>query len=112
VIAKEIPLEIETYKGMKWCTKDTYICDEDPPCMIIDYVYCGKKGLIDVIIRRSYLTYYTESDMVQHKQVPLCDDCKEEQTRARQVGANVRIHYIDPPTARILRTYLTGGCNK
>jgi hypothetical protein len=109
MIAKDVPIEIKTYRGLKWCTKDTYVCDNDVPCMIVDYVYCGKKGLIDVIIRRAYLTYYTESEQVQHKQIPLCPDCKKEQERARTVGANIRIHYIDPPTARILRNYLRGG---
>ena len=107
MLVKDIPIELETKKGMQWCTKHMYICDQDPPCMVIDYVYCEQRGLIDVIIRRAYITHYASSDWIEHKQIPLCPECVKEQKHAREVGQNVRIHYVDPPTARILKQYFT-----
>lgn len=109
MIVKDVPIEMESPKGVQWCTKDTYICEEETPCMVVDYVYCTpKKEIVDIIIRRAYTTYYTSSAWIQHKQIPLCDACEVEQQRARGLGVNVRIHYIDPPIARILKRYLKG----
>jgi hypothetical protein len=114
MLVNDIPLELETKKGMRWCKKDTYICEQEPPCMLIDYVRCeGTGDVIDVIIRRAYITFYGSHDWIEHKQVNLCPACLKEQKHAREIGSNVRIHYIDPPTVRVLKEYFkhNGKCD-
>ena len=86
---KDRPIELETEAGPKMWTKNSYICDQEIPCMVIDYIYDGDKNLVDINIQYAQITYYNESNWVQHKAVGPCSECKEELNRVKHASKHL-----------------------
>jgi hypothetical protein len=83
-----------------------YVCEKEVPCMMVEYIHCHDRGIIDIVIRRATQPYYTRSKWVQYKKVDLCLECLAEKKYAESRGPP-KIQYIDPTTIKVVRKYLT-----
>jgi hypothetical protein len=101
-----IPIAVDTYNGLRCMSKDLYICKKETPCMIIEYLHCHERGIIDVVLRWASHPYYTKSKWIQYKKAELCLDCAKEKKYAESLGPP-KVQYIDPNIIKIVRRYHT-----